>query len=83
MVNNLNILPSEIFRDVPVVLLQGLKPPINKDIDQESAFLLAMCWKKKFDDHRELEIQEAEQDELGLRVIEDIRPPTLSHLFKT
>ena len=58
-------------------------PPSTKDSDQESAFLLAMCWKKKFDVHRELEVQEADQDELGLRVIEDVRPPTLSHIFRS
>ena len=63
-------------------MLQGLKPPSSKETDEESAFLLAMNWKQKFDRHREQEIQDSEQDELGLRVIEEVRPPTLSNIFK-
>ena len=42
-----------------------------------------MNWKQKFDRHREQEVQDSEQDELGLRVIEEVRPPTLSNIFKT
>ena len=65
-------------------VLQGLRAPDNTDnTDTTSAIVLATQWQRRLIRQRQREIADADKDDLGLRRIEEHRPPLLSQIFKT
>jgi len=54
---------------------------MNGTEDEVSAIVLATHWRRKFLVHLHREAGEADKDDLGLRRIEEHKPPTLTQIF--
>ena len=57
-------------------------PASTADLDETSAVVLAIRWRKKFNRQQQQAKQQVEYDELGLRKVNPLKDsPSLSHIF--
>ncbi|XP_069113867.1 uncharacterized protein [Argopecten irradians] len=80
---NLMKVVTQTIRSAETVCVKGLMMPENGSEDDISAVILATQWRRKFVRHLQREADEAQKDTLGLRRIEEHRPPTLTQIFTT
>ncbi|KAK3597757.1 hypothetical protein CHS0354_006116 [Potamilus streckersoni] len=84
LVKNSQNLMKVILRTVraaEAVCVKGLNPPSKEEPDETSVIVLATKWRQKCFQHREEEMKTAVDDELGLKRIEQFRPPKLTQIF--
>ncbi|CAG2204662.1 unnamed protein product [Mytilus edulis] len=81
---NLMKIVLQTMKAAEAVCVKGLKAPEDSsNSDATSAIVLATQWQRRLIRQRQREIVDADRDDLGLRRIEEHRPPKLTQIFKT
>ncbi|XP_033755819.1 catenin alpha-like [Pecten maximus] len=80
---NLMKVVTQTIKAAETVCVKGLVMPEDGSEDDISAIILATQWRRKFVRHLQREADEAKKDTLGLRRIEEHRPPALTQIFST
>ncbi|XP_076104056.1 uncharacterized protein LOC143072834 isoform X1 [Mytilus galloprovincialis] len=81
---NLMKIVLQTMKAAEAVCVKGLKAPEDSsNSDATSAIVLATQWQRRLIRQRQREIVDADTDDLGLRRIEEHRPPKLTQIFKT
>ncbi|XP_060073578.1 uncharacterized protein LOC132553356 [Ylistrum balloti] len=80
---NLMKVVTQTIKAAETVCVKGLVMPEDGSEDDISAIILATQWRRKFVRHLQREADEAQKDTLGLRRIEEHKPPALTQIFST
>ncbi|KAJ8312557.1 hypothetical protein KUTeg_009930 [Tegillarca granosa] len=78
---NLMKVVMQTLNAAEAVCIKGLKAPVGDTTDEVNAIILATQWQKKLLHQRKVEADQAERDNLGLRRIEEYKPPMLTQIF--
>lgn len=80
---NLMKIVLQTMKAAEAVCVKGLRAPDDtSNTDTASAIVLATQWQRRLVRQRQREIADADKDDLGLRRIEEHKPPLLTQIFK-